>query len=115
MIIFITPLRSEANENNLLVLAEKLNSSKQDRWFAEDKARHLIGSFMSTILFAQVSEQIHDSPASKNKIFGVSICLTLGVTKEVTDHYKKNNQFSWKDMTANMVGIVCAIFLLGFD
>jgi len=115
LIIFSTPLESEAKENILLIYKEKQNFTQKDRWFAEDKARHLIGSFMATLLFAQASEHFNDSPASNSKIFGASVCLTLGVTKEITDHYKKNNQFSWKDMTANMVGIVCAIFLLGID
>ena len=114
-IVFFFSLRSEAKEINFLIDTEKQKSGKQDCWIAEDKGRHLIASFMSTLFFAKCSEHIYNTSVSDSKIIGASFSITFGLAKEIKDHYKKNNKFSWKDMTANLVGIGCAIFLLGFD
>ena len=115
IIVFNIAFCSESRAENLFINTDKQKLSKADLWLAEDKARHIIGSFMTTILFAKTHEHIYESSEAKSQVFGASIGFTLGITKEVRDHFKKNNQFSWKDMTANVVGIVCAILILGID
>ncbi len=84
----------------------------RDRWIAPDKGLHLLGSMMATVAFAKTQQQQFNVPftAAKNRALVFSISLGLG--KEFWDSTKKNNFFSWKDLTADCLGIVLGRALL---
>jgi uncharacterized protein YfiM (DUF2279 family) len=82
-----------------------------DRWISEDKAMHVIGSFVSTIFINQVSMRSYEQSRNRSNQISASFVFTLGLLKEMSDHRKKNNFFSWKDLTANILGITLAIIV----
>ena len=87
----------------------------QDNWFSPDKGYHAMGSMISTTLIGQISLKGFDNSTQKSQIIGAGTTFTLGLAKELFDSRQPDNIFSWKDLTANGVGIIIGIILLGID
>lgn len=85
---------------------------KVDCWFALDKGQHFTGSLIGTLLLSQANNRCFGINKSESKKIGVSIVFSIGVTKELLDSKKVNNIFSWKDLAANIAGILTAIAML---
>jgi putative lipoprotein len=85
----------------------------KDIWFAQDKARHLIGSLYGTVLIGQVGKRFGEYSLSKSNTIAVGSVFIFGLAKEIYDAQKPTNFFSWKDITANAVGILIGIILMG--
>jgi uncharacterized protein YfiM (DUF2279 family) len=83
--------------------------------FAPDKARHFAGSFMLTVLSAKVAEHHFDLSHRKSKQVGVVLSFSVGLGKELRDAATAGNRFSWKDMAANVSGIVVGLLVLGIQ
>lgn len=92
-------------------VGEKKKSS--DTWFSPDKGYHLVGSMIGTTFFGQISQHGFSSNSQESRYIGAGITFSLGLAKEIYDCGKPNNIFSWKDLTANCVGIMIGIVLLG--
>ena len=90
----------------------KPEAIKSEPWFAIDKGQHLIGSFVSTLLIAKVNNSYFGVDKSNSKKIGIGITFSIGLAKETFDSQKSNNVFSWKDLMADVVGIVAAIAVL---
>lgn len=86
-----------------------------DRWFAVDKGYHLIGSIMSTIGISNSCMQFADIKKEKSIQIGSGLTFALGLGKEFWDGHQKNNIFSWKDFSADILGILIGITLLQID
>jgi uncharacterized protein YfiM (DUF2279 family) len=86
-----------------------------DQWFSADKGYHVLGSMISTTLIGQISSRGFDNSIEKSKAIGAGTTFTLGLAKEIHDSQKPKNYFSWKDLTANGVGIIVGIILLGIN
>jgi len=84
----------------------------QDNWIAKDKAKHYIGSMIGTILVTKTSERHFSLSSKKSDYIGISFVCSLGIFKEMMDKQKPGNIFSWKDLTADLFGIVSAILIL---
>jgi uncharacterized protein YfiM (DUF2279 family) len=97
-------IRSFGKENKKEIL---------DQWFSADKGYHIMGSLISTTLVGQISMNSFDNSTEKSQLIGAGSTFTLGLAKEVFDSKSPNNYFSWKDLTANSVGIIIGIILLG--
>ncbi len=77
----------------------------QDRWLAMDKFWHLSASFATV----GASHHLCANRLHWNEPVPMSAALagtfTLGLTKEFCDLAGPNKHFSWKDLTADLVGI----------
>ncbi len=98
-------------KNDLLIEANIIT----DRWFAVDKGYHLIGSIMSTIGISNSCMQFADIKKEKSIQIGAGLTFALGLGKEFWDGHQKNNIFSWKDVSVDMLGILVGITLLQID
>jgi uncharacterized protein YfiM (DUF2279 family) len=102
---------------SLKAYLETFNNGKsqkiEDRWFTPDKGYHVIGSMISTTFIGQVSIRGFDNSVTKSKAIGAGTTFVLGISKEIYDSSRPNNYFSWKDLTANGVGILIGIIILG--
>lgn len=85
---------------------------RNDPWFARDKALHLSYSFLWTLSSQYVLT--HKTALSHNEAipWALTSGFTIGLTKELYDHRRPQNVFSWRDMTANAVGIGLAAALI---
>ena len=112
-----------AGQNELPVaLKDYLNSfekeddvKQEEKWFRPDKGSHLMGSMISTTLIGKISMDGFNHSTKKSQIIGAGTTFTLGLAKEIFDSRQPDNNFSWKDLTANGVGIIIGIILLGID
>jgi len=84
-----------------------------DSWFGLDKGQHFTGSLIGTILLSQVNNRHFNINKSNSKAISVGIIFSFGITKELFDSRKEKNIFSWKDLVANIAGIVSGIAILG--
>jgi uncharacterized protein YfiM (DUF2279 family) len=89
------------------------NPQKEDQWFSPDKGYHVMGSLIGTTLIGQISIRGFGNSVENSKVIGACTTLALGFSKEIYDSGKSQNYFSWKDLTANGVGIIIGIILLG--
>jgi uncharacterized protein YfiM (DUF2279 family) len=89
------------------------SQEKEDQWFSPDKGYHVMGSLISTTLLGQISIREFGTSVENSKVLGACTTLALGISKEIYDSGKSKNYFSWKDLTANGLGIIIGILLLG--
>jgi len=100
------------------LLPDSLHSKAEettDSWLGVDKALHVTGSM---IFMVAVSKNLQRRAAySKQKAFRVGFGLTiaLGSAKEIWDGSKSDNYFSYKDLTADIIGACIGAFLAGQD
>ena len=88
---------------------------KTDAWFGSDKIRHMTGSMIATTFTAQIARrQFNLSRKDATKI-AIGITFSLGLAKETFDHTRRDNIFSWKDLTADLLGITLGVLLLNID
>ena len=90
-------------------LAKKIEN--RDEWFSRDKGLHVAGSFISTGLVMMSGNRLLDFEKKKSKIVGVSFTFGLALGKELYDSQQQNNHFSYKDLTADILGIVLAVIV----
>ena len=83
-----------------------------DSWFGIDKGQHFAGSLIGTILISKVNNSYFDVNKSNSKIIGGGIVFSIGITKEFFDSKKEKNIFSWKDLVADVAGIVTGLVLM---
>lgn len=89
-----------------------LNNTENDSWFGRDKGLHLVTSFIATTLITNINKKSFNMNSSESKNTGVGIVFSLGITKEIFDSRQKNNIFSWKDLVANVTGILLGVAIL---
>ncbi|MCB9057115.1 MAG: DUF2279 domain-containing protein [Calditrichae bacterium] len=84
---------------------------KSDFWFGRDKGLHFAGSFILTGIASQSLKHFSKTSANKSIVVGVSFTFSIGLTKEIFDGQKENNIFSYKDLTADALGILVGFFV----
>ena len=89
----------------------KIIKYKYDSWFNKDKAQHAIGSFFMTGFSHKLLSDLNKNSRQKNMTLAVSFSFSLGILKETLDSKNKNNIFSYKDLTADLLGISLAILI----
>jgi|GEM_PF-402997 len=83
-----------------------------DSWFSRDKGLHLAGSLMTTVAISKSLQRFGNKSSTKASYWGVGLTFSLGLGKEIYDHRKPSNRFSYKDLTADIVGIVIGVILV---
>jgi len=92
-----------------------LQKSSGDSWVGRDKGLHLIGSMISTIAISKTSQTFFNNSHDQSLKLGISITFGLGLGKELWDSTKKNNKFSYKDLAADIIGILIGSTLLNLE
>ncbi len=82
-----------------------------DKWFAEDKYKHFILSAGMTIWTYQFLRFQKNKDHSRSRDISIGIVFGMGTLKELVDSTKKDNYFSYKDLTWDAAGILIAYFL----
>jgi len=83
-----------------------------DRWLAVDKGQHLLGSMIVTIGTSRAYQRFVHTNRDRARMVGVSFTFTLGAGKEIWDYFHPGHDASWKDLTADGLGIVLGWFIL---
>ena len=123
LIIFVWQgaVASEKFHRSLLsysVRSDKLQTLKKksgDSWIGRDKGLHLVGSMISTIAISKTSQTFFNNSHDQSLKLGIGVTFGLGLGKELWDSTKKNNKFSYKDLTADIVGILIGSVLLNLE
>ena len=85
----------------------------QDSWFSEDKAKHFLASFISTVFINELYIHSFDESKKRSQFVSGGFVFTIGFLKEINDYSEDNNFFSWKDLNANILGICLGIIVSG--
>lgn len=88
---------------------------KSDKWIAVDKGYHLVGSLICTTGISNSCLRFAKIKKERSIQIGAGFTITLGLGKEFWDGRHKNNIFSWKDLTADILGIIIGSALLQID
>jgi uncharacterized protein YfiM (DUF2279 family) len=92
--------------------AKSLQIKIYDSWTSIDKGQHFMGSLIGTILVSKVNNKYFHIDNSNSKRIGLSVMFSVGLTKELLDCKKEGNIFSWKDLTANVAGILAGLAIM---
>lgn len=95
--------------NNEIV---KIDTLSPEICYSADKGQHFIGSFISTLFISKFNEKYFNFNHSKSKNIGIGISFSIGLSKEILDSQKPRNFFSFKDLVANIAGILAASAIL---
>lgn len=89
----------------------KQDEEIKDEWLARDKGQHLAGSFFSTGFIIMAGNNFLNFKKEKSRTIGISFTFTLAVGKELYDNQQSDNHFSFKDLTADLLGIGLAVLV----
>lgn len=83
-----------------------------DDWLAKDKLAHLTVSMAAVGFSNHILAFESNNTGGQARAGSISFTLSLGLVKEIHDGTKKDNHFSFKDLTADILGIMigAAIF-----
>lgn len=84
----------------------------RDRWLAVDKVQHVTFSFLWTLGSQYVLTNKAGWSERRALPWSAGGSVSIGVSKEVLDASDPLNTFSWRDLTANVVGIALAAGLI---
>jgi putative lipoprotein len=84
----------------------------QDKWFAKDKADHLIVSAFLTGMGYYAAQKEFEFNHRQSKTFAVGFSISLGLLKETYDGLYKKTKFSFKDLVADLAGIGLALIII---
>ena len=73
--------------------------------FGEDKGKHFVVSLFLTAFSYNIAKTTFNAERKDAKFAAVGFSLSIGVGKEVRDHFQKNNRFNWWDLFADVLGI----------
>jgi uncharacterized protein YfiM (DUF2279 family) len=118
ILIFVFPFCVSAQSDNhqTFSLPEKsdIRLVKKDDWFAQDKARHLLGSFVLTGAVAYCCRHKQEWSKENSTVFAAGLTLSMGIGKEMNDLRTREHYFSWKDVVADITGIFLGVILLSW-
>ena len=87
---------------------------RRDRWWARDKARHLVFSGLWTLSAQYVLVQKADWSTGDALPVAIATSATVGLGKELYDASRIGGQASGKDLVADAVGIGLAVGIIVF-
>ena len=93
------------------ILSLSTPAKKEDRFFAKDKALHIIHSAAIVGLSYHVYHCQLKNPPENSRIFSVSFTSLVGIGKEIYDGVSKKGTASWKDLLADGLGIIIGVLV----
>ncbi len=104
------------NEAGLLTVATENKKSKPVNWsagwFTYDKGYHFLGSFIITVAGGKSFQKFAGAGERSSKIWAASLSFSVGLGKEIYDSLQPENHFSYKDLTADVAGIIAGLVVL---
>ncbi len=91
---------------------KKITFTVSDSWFSRDKAHHFLTSAFLTTAGYYYCRNEQGLPNNRSQQGAVSFSLSLGLIKEIRDGMQKKNSFSWKDLTADILGTALGVILV---
>jgi uncharacterized protein YfiM (DUF2279 family) len=82
-----------------------------DRWFAEDKMRHLAMAFATTS-FGHAAARVAGADAGTATALGAAATVVASIGKEVFDR-RAGGIFSYRDLVWDAAGILLGVALVG--
>ncbi|UCB52676.1 MAG: hypothetical protein JSV10_00870 [Candidatus Zixiibacteriota bacterium] len=82
-----------------------------DKWFARDKAEHLVASAFLSGVSCSVFRDFYDNRERSSVYFSAALTFTLGLGKEFYDRETPQGKFSYKDLVADVLGIALGVFI----
>ena len=96
-------------------LNHRLQLSSHDRLFAQDKGHHFMASaFLTGFSFYAFHQEMGQSRTVSNRA-AIGTVFSIGLAKEIYDGMSGKGTPSYKDMLANIVGIVVGIAILNIS
>ena len=83
-----------------------------DNWFGLDKLKHFTVSMLVTGASGWIMQHRFKSNPEMSRPVGAAFAFSLGITKELLDHSSPGNHFSWRDVIADILGIIAGGLLL---
>ena len=118
VLTFIATQRVESKpwDSDSLSIRQKIfKSEKTDSWFSQDKGLHLVGSTILSVGMAKSLERFGSYTKSKSANVSFGFTLSVGLGKEFCDKAKPGNTFSYKDLTADLLGCLIGFILVNAD
>ena len=82
-----------------------------DKWFAQDKAEHLVVStFLSGVSYS-VFRDFYYNKEETSAYFSAILTFSVGLGKELHDMKAPRGRFSYKDIVADILGIALGILI----
>ncbi len=86
-----------------------------DHWFGRDKGLHFAGSLITAAAISNYLQRFSGTGENKSNNIGMVFGFSVGLGKEIMDSRKQKGRFSYKDLIADLVGIICAGVLLNIE
>ncbi|GBD94875.1 lipoprotein [bacterium BMS3Abin05] len=93
------------HQNRIAFPKNFLPGCKGDKWIADDKYRHFVGSAFAAAFGYTAMRYYLNRPKREAVFVGGSFAFSLGVGKELRDKYFHAGCASWKDLTADVLGV----------
>ena len=81
-------------------------------WFSYDKGYHFLGSFMITVAAGKSFQKFAGAGDRSSRIWAASLSFSVGLGKEIYDSLQPENHFSYKDLAADVAGIIAGLVVL---
>jgi uncharacterized protein YfiM (DUF2279 family) len=82
-----------------------------DKWFARDKLEHLAVSAFLTGVSCSVLRDFYRNRQESSMYFSAGLTFSLGLGKEFHDRRTPQGRFSYKDLTADVLGIGLGLWI----
>jgi len=105
--------RTQIQEKSLFLNQEVTSEGDVDRWLAQDKIKHLLGSFFLTGAMIYYFHYHGGLKGETSIQYGVACSVFLGFAKEINDKRYPNKFFSWKDLLFDLLGCILGWMVLG--
>ena len=89
-----------------------LFTKDDDSILTNDKAKHFMGSLISTVFIHQLSTKHFDLEKTESKAIAGGVTFSIGILKESYDEFVKKKKFSWEDLIADAAGIAVGLILV---
>jgi uncharacterized protein YfiM (DUF2279 family) len=84
-------------------------------WLGRDKGLHLVGSMIAAVAVGKSAQTFFAKSKDQSLKIGIGVSFGIGLGKEIWDSTKKNNKFSYADLTADVIGILIGSVLLNLE
>jgi putative lipoprotein len=82
-----------------------------DKWFARDKAEHLVVSAFLSGVSCSIFRDFYNNQERSSVYFSAALTFTLGLGKEFYDRGPPQGKFSYKDLVADVLGTALGIWI----
>ena len=106
----VTPASVPVDHGRHACCAAARRAQPEDRWFAEDKMRHLAMAFATTG-FSQAGARAAGATPDAATAIGVAASIVASLGKEVFDR-KAGGHFSVRDLVWDAAGIVLGVVMV---